>query len=71
MVFEKLTTTSGAELIDEIQRYLELVDALRAAGREPNWRRDLDPQDDGPDMEHRLATSTGLGAGPGPQRFTV
>jgi hypothetical protein len=29
-----------AALIDEIERYLAVVDAFRAAGSEPEWRAD-------------------------------
>jgi hypothetical protein len=30
-------------LVDEIQRYLEVVDAFRTEGREPRWRAEVSP----------------------------
>jgi hypothetical protein len=33
-----MTQTESAALLQEVQRYLALVDLLRAEGREPRWR---------------------------------
>ena len=33
-----MTQTESAALLQEVQRYLALVDFLRAEGREPRWR---------------------------------
>ena len=38
MIEQATVDFSRRELIDEVRRYLEAVDAFRAEGQEPHWR---------------------------------
>lgn len=38
MIEQPIIDLSRRELIDEVRRYLEAVDAFRAEGHEPRWR---------------------------------
>lgn len=38
---EQPTTVTREALVEEIHRYLELLDAIRAAGNEPTWKSEL------------------------------
>jgi len=69
MVFAEMTT-AGMELLEEIGRYLDLVDAIRATGHEPTWSPERRPADDC-HSERRTATTAGRAAAPRPRRFTV
>jgi hypothetical protein len=38
MTTQRPTQPTGADLAEEARRYLNVVDAFRAAGCEPHWR---------------------------------
>jgi hypothetical protein len=42
---ERLATIDPMRLIQEVERYLVVVEAFRAAECEPTWRRELVPRD--------------------------
>ena len=42
---ERLATIDPMRLIQEVERYLAVVEAFRAAECEPTWRRELVPRE--------------------------
>ena len=60
MIEQPTIDLSGPELIDEVRRYLETVDAFRDEGHEPRWRPERpapEPGPRGPRRPQRLALS--------------